>query len=249
MGKPQRRFGKEFEAEAVRLVEVSGRTQREIAMDLGVGLSTLRRWLDKRREHEIEAPPPERQEDLAGFSLKRLRRGNEILRQERRGLHCGQPIGEHGCEDFDHLPVAVAGPGQLAPHPLQRRWQHPVLEQARRCAERPACAPEPARNATDRIWCAAPIAAWMFRHDAPVLADHDALGVGVIFRRGGRPSRSSSPSPSQRSRGSSRIDRPRPARTSAAQRHLPSRSRASRARRGAGPRRTGRRSCPKAEKT
>ena len=55
MGNPQRRFGKEFEAEAVRLVEVSGRTQREIAMDLGVGLSTLRRWLDKRREHEIEA--------------------------------------------------------------------------------------------------------------------------------------------------------------------------------------------------
>ena len=35
MGKPQRRFGKEFAAEAVRLVEVSGRT-------LGVGLSTLR---------------------------------------------------------------------------------------------------------------------------------------------------------------------------------------------------------------
>jgi hypothetical protein len=30
MGKPQRRFGKEFAAEAVRLVEVSGRTQREI---------------------------------------------------------------------------------------------------------------------------------------------------------------------------------------------------------------------------
>jgi hypothetical protein len=47
------------------LVEVSGRTQREIAMDLGVSLSCSRRWLDKRREHEIEAPPPERQEDLA----------------------------------------------------------------------------------------------------------------------------------------------------------------------------------------
>ena len=41
MGKPQRRFGKEFAAEAVRLVEVSGRTQREIARDLGVGLSEL----------------------------------------------------------------------------------------------------------------------------------------------------------------------------------------------------------------
>jgi transposase len=42
MGKAQRRFGKEFEAEAVRLVETSGRTQREIAEDLGIGLSTLR---------------------------------------------------------------------------------------------------------------------------------------------------------------------------------------------------------------
>ena len=54
-------------------------------MDLGVGLSTLRRWLDKRREREIEAPPPERQEDLAA-ELKRLRRENEILRQEREIL-------------------------------------------------------------------------------------------------------------------------------------------------------------------
>jgi transposase len=85
MGKPQRRFGKGFEAEAVRLVETSGRTQREIAEDLGVGLSTLRRWLDKRRERELEAPPPERQEDLTA-ELRRLRRKNEILRQEREIL-------------------------------------------------------------------------------------------------------------------------------------------------------------------
>ncbi len=43
MGKPQRRFGKEFEAEAVRLVETSGSTQCEIAEGLDIGLSTLRR--------------------------------------------------------------------------------------------------------------------------------------------------------------------------------------------------------------
>ena len=85
MGKPQRRLGKEFEAEAVRLVETSGRTQREIAEDLGIGLSTLRCWLDKRREGDLEALPPERQEDLAA-ELKRLRRENEILRQEREIL-------------------------------------------------------------------------------------------------------------------------------------------------------------------
>jgi len=85
MGKPQRRFGKEYEAEAVRLVETSGRTQREIAEDLGIGLSTLRRWVDKRRERDLEAPPSERQENLAA-ELKRLRRENEILRQEREIL-------------------------------------------------------------------------------------------------------------------------------------------------------------------
>jgi len=85
MGKPQRRFGKEYEAEAVRLVETSGRTQREIAEDLGIGLSTLRRWVGKRRERDLEAPPSERQEDLAA-ELKRLRRENEILRQEREIL-------------------------------------------------------------------------------------------------------------------------------------------------------------------
>ena len=87
MGKPQRRFGKEFEAEAVRLVEVSGRTlQREIAMDLGVGLSdaaTLARQAP--RASRSRRRRPERQEDLAA-ELKRLRRENEILRQEREIL-------------------------------------------------------------------------------------------------------------------------------------------------------------------
>jgi len=54
----------------------------------------------------------------------------DALRQclEAGRLHRGQPIGEHGGEYFHHLPVAVVGPGQLAPHPLQRRWQHPVLK-------------------------------------------------------------------------------------------------------------------------
>ncbi|MEF2559400.1 transposase, partial [Aurantimonas sp. C2-5-R2] len=33
----KRQFTKEFEAEAVRLVQSSGRTQREVADDLGIG--------------------------------------------------------------------------------------------------------------------------------------------------------------------------------------------------------------------
>src|SRR6202521_965212 len=78
----QRRFTTEFETEAVRLVQTSGRTQREIAADLGVGLSTLVRWVGRNRDREIDHPPDGRQEDPAA-DLKRLRRENEILRQER----------------------------------------------------------------------------------------------------------------------------------------------------------------------
>jgi transposase len=82
---PHTRFTKEFRDEAVRLALTSGRSRREIAANLGIGLSTLRHWLDRRREREIDTPPEERQEDMA-TELKRLRRENEILRQEREIL-------------------------------------------------------------------------------------------------------------------------------------------------------------------
>lgn len=82
---PQTRFTKEFRDEAVRLALTSGRSRREIAADLGVGLSTLRNWIDRRRERRIDDPPEERQEDMVA-ELKRLRRENEILRQEREIL-------------------------------------------------------------------------------------------------------------------------------------------------------------------
>ena len=82
MAKPQRRFTQDFQDEAVRLAGTSGRPRREIAQDLGIGLSTLRHWIDRRRERRIEQPPRGREEDVAS-ELKRLRRENEILRQER----------------------------------------------------------------------------------------------------------------------------------------------------------------------
>jgi transposase-like protein len=51
----QRRFTKEFE-EAVRLVQTSGRTQREIAGDLGISLSTLVRWISRSRDRGAADP-------------------------------------------------------------------------------------------------------------------------------------------------------------------------------------------------
>jgi transposase len=63
----------------VRLALTSGRTRREIAEDLGIGLSTLTRWLVQERE---VVEPSEAPLDLHA-ELKRLRRENAVLKQER----------------------------------------------------------------------------------------------------------------------------------------------------------------------
>src|SRR5215213_6933182 len=82
MPEPKKLFTQEFRDEAVRLAQTSGRSRREVGADLGIGLSTLRNWIDRRRDRQIEQPPPDGQEDTAA-ELKRMRRENEVLRQER----------------------------------------------------------------------------------------------------------------------------------------------------------------------
>ncbi len=56
MPTPHRRFTQEFQDEAVRLAETSGRSRRDIAADLGICLSTLSHWIDRLRERHIEHP-------------------------------------------------------------------------------------------------------------------------------------------------------------------------------------------------
>lgn len=82
MPQKQKRFTKDFEDEAVRLVRTSGRTKREIAADLGVGLSTLTRWIAHSRDRQLDTADGAAEPDVTA-ELKRLRRENEILRQER----------------------------------------------------------------------------------------------------------------------------------------------------------------------
>ena len=65
----------------MRLVQTSGRTQREIAGDLGIGLSTLVRWVGRSRDRR--AVDPSAAESDVTAELRRLRRENETLRQER----------------------------------------------------------------------------------------------------------------------------------------------------------------------
>lgn len=80
MGKRERRtFTEDFKREAVGLTETSGRTISQVADDLGIGLSTLTRWKRRYREADLFAGP---HEDTAK-ELARLRKENELLRQER----------------------------------------------------------------------------------------------------------------------------------------------------------------------
>ena len=81
MPQPQR-FSEAFGKEAVRLALTSGRTQRAIAADLGVGLSTLVRWIGRGRDRWAEGTGGAAETDMAA-ELKRLRRETEILRRER----------------------------------------------------------------------------------------------------------------------------------------------------------------------
>ena len=69
----------EFRRDAVRITLTSGLTRRQVASDLGVGLSTLGKWI---RMISDEAKTPERDGDLLRDN-ERLRKENRILREER----------------------------------------------------------------------------------------------------------------------------------------------------------------------
>ena len=82
----QQVFTKKFQREAVPLTWESGRTVREIADDLGIGMSTLTRGRRMQKGHEPVQPLDDPHKELA-----RLRRENDILRQERDLLKKQRP--------------------------------------------------------------------------------------------------------------------------------------------------------------
>ena len=64
----------EFRADAVRIALSSGLTGKQVASDLGVGLSTLNKWVTAHRDMDVVS---DKDLDLA--------RENERLRRENRG--------------------------------------------------------------------------------------------------------------------------------------------------------------------
>lgn len=69
----------EFRREAVRIALTSGLTRKQVASDLGIGFSTLAKWIQKSKPDDL---PPKVDLDLAK-EVERLRKENRLLVEER----------------------------------------------------------------------------------------------------------------------------------------------------------------------
>lgn len=68
----------EFKREAVRLAKTSGLTRKQVAADLGIGLSTLGKWISADRPAAGQLVPVDLLKEV-----EQLRRENRILKEER----------------------------------------------------------------------------------------------------------------------------------------------------------------------
>lgn len=74
-----RRHTDEFRRDAVRIALTSGLTRKQVSSDLGVGMSTLSKWITEHRDTDLVS---EQDQGLAREN-DRLRRENRILKEER----------------------------------------------------------------------------------------------------------------------------------------------------------------------
>ena len=72
----------EFRQDAVRIALTSGLTRKQVADDLGVGMSTLNKWITAYRDTDVVS-----KEDLdLAEENERLRREIRLLKEERKIL-------------------------------------------------------------------------------------------------------------------------------------------------------------------
>jgi transposase len=87
MSRTRRTFTREFKVEAVRMVTEGGHRLAQVARDLELDAKLLRRWREALAQEEAaKAFPGKGHQKPEEEELRRLRRDNERLRQEREIL-------------------------------------------------------------------------------------------------------------------------------------------------------------------
>jgi transposase len=77
-----KRYTDEFRRDAVRIATTSGLTRPQFSSDLGVGLSTLNKWVQQHQHDDLMSGP----HDDAEKENTRLRKEVQLLREEREVL-------------------------------------------------------------------------------------------------------------------------------------------------------------------
>ncbi|GCE29276.1 transposase [Dictyobacter alpinus] len=79
----KRVFPAEFKRDALDLVERSGKSLAQVARELGISDNTLHGWKRQMSAHGTDAFPGSGHQTPPAEEMRRLKRENEILRQER----------------------------------------------------------------------------------------------------------------------------------------------------------------------
>lgn len=83
MSKTRRKYTAEFKEEAIRLYEASDKSLTEIERDLGIAPGLLNKWRARQRADGKAAFPGSGHQTEAEAELRRLKRENDLLREER----------------------------------------------------------------------------------------------------------------------------------------------------------------------
>ena len=94
----------EFRKDAVRIALTSGLSRRQVADDLGVGLSTLNKWVNAHRDT-----------DVVSSEDRELAVENERLRREIRILKAERDILKNGHGSWPFFSTSLHSPGKQSP--------------------------------------------------------------------------------------------------------------------------------------
>ncbi len=80
---PKRTFTREFKLEVLELARTSGKSKSQLERELGLTAGQIGTWEKALEHHKEQAFPGTGHQTEIDAELRRLRRENEILRQER----------------------------------------------------------------------------------------------------------------------------------------------------------------------